>query len=43
MLARVSPAAVFRLALPYGVTGFGGGYSVLAQLRRVAAKRDLRK
>jgi chromate transporter len=39
MLARVSPAAVFRLALLYGVTGFGGGYSVLAQLRRDLVER----
>ena len=25
---------VFRLALYHGIAGFGGGYSVLAQLRR---------
>lgn len=29
-----SLGAVLRLALYYGVAGFGGGYSVLAQLRR---------
>ncbi len=34
MRARVSLPAVFRVALFYGVAGFGGGYSVLAQLRR---------
>jgi chromate transporter len=27
-------ATVFRLALYYGIAGFGGGYSVLAQVRR---------
>ena len=30
----VSGTALVRLALFYGVAGFGGGYSVLAQLRR---------
>lgn len=30
---------VFRLALYYGVAGFGGGYSVLAQLRRELVER----
>jgi chromate transporter len=32
--ARPSLPALARLALFYGVAGFGGGYSVLAQLRR---------
>lgn len=32
--ALPSVGAIFRLALFYGVAGFGGGYSVLAQLRR---------
>jgi chromate transport protein ChrA len=31
---KVTIAALVRLALFYGVAGFGGGYSVLAQLRR---------
>jgi chromate transporter len=31
---RVSLHAVFRVSLYYGIAGFGGGYSVLAQLRR---------
>jgi len=31
--------AVFRVALYYGVAGFGGGYSVLAQLRRDLVER----
>ncbi len=31
---RVTLAAVFRVSLYYGVAGFGGGYSILAQLRR---------
>ena len=31
---RVPAPALLRLALYYGVAGFGGGYSVLAQLRR---------
>ena len=30
----VTMRALFRIALYYGVAGFGGGYSVLAQLRR---------
>jgi len=30
----VTAGAIFRLSLFYGVAGFGGGYSVLAQLRR---------
>lgn len=30
---------VFRVALYYGVAGFGGGYSVLAQLRRDLVER----
>jgi chromate transporter len=32
--ARPTLPAVFRVALYYGFAGFGGGYSVLAQLRR---------
>jgi chromate transporter len=32
-------AAVFRVALYYGFAGFGGGYSVLAQLRRDLVER----
>lgn len=32
--AKIPPRALLRLALYYGVAGFGGGYSVLAQLRR---------
>jgi chromate transporter len=32
--ARATLPAVFRVALYYGFAGFGGGYSVLAQLRR---------
>ena len=31
---KVTMPALIRLALYYGVAGFGGGYSVLAQLRR---------
>jgi chromate transporter len=31
---RVPTGALVRLALYYGVAGFGGGYSVLSQLRR---------
>ena len=31
--------AIFRVALFYGVAGFGGGYSVLAQLRRDLVER----
>lgn len=34
MRARATLPAVFRVALYYGFAGFGGGYSVLAQLRR---------
>ena len=34
MSDSISLGAVFRLAVYYGVAGFGGGYSVLAQLRR---------
>jgi chromate transporter len=34
-----SLGAVFRLSLYYGVAGFGGGYSVLAQLRRDLVER----
>ncbi|HEX8794734.1 MAG TPA: chromate efflux transporter [Polyangiaceae bacterium] len=34
MHARATLPAVFRVALYYGFAGFGGGYSVLAQLRR---------
>jgi len=34
MRTKVSLGAVFRVALYYGFAGFGGGYSVLAQLRR---------
>jgi chromate transporter len=37
--ARVSPAVIARLASFYGVAGFGGGYSVLAQLRRDLVER----
>ncbi len=29
----ITSGAIFRLALYYGIAGFGGGYSVLAQLR----------
>lgn len=36
---RVSIGAVFRIALYYGFAGFGGGYSVLAQLRRDLVER----
>jgi chromate transport protein ChrA len=35
----VSTSAVFRVALYYGFAGFGGGYSVLAQLRRDLVER----
>jgi len=31
---KVPATALFRIALFYGIAGFGGGYSVLAQLRR---------
>src|SRR5579872_5962300 len=34
MGASVTLRAIFRLAIYYGIAGFGGGYSVLAQLRR---------
>jgi chromate transporter len=34
MGGKVTLRAVFRVALYYGFAGFGGGYSVLAQLRR---------
>jgi chromate transporter len=34
-----SLGAVFRVSLYYGVAGFGGGYSVLAQLRRDLVER----
>lgn len=34
MQTRATLPAVFRVALYYGLAGFGGGYSVLAQLRR---------
>jgi chromate transporter len=37
--SRISTAAIFRLALFYGFAGFGGGYSVLAQLRRELVER----
>jgi chromate transporter len=37
--ARVTLPALFRIALFYGVAGFGGGYSVLAQLRRDLVER----
>ncbi|HEY8039465.1 MAG TPA: chromate efflux transporter [Polyangiaceae bacterium] len=36
---HVTLPAVFRVALYYGVAGFGGGYSVLAQLRRDLVER----
>lgn len=39
MGAEVRLPAVFRVALYYGVAGFGGGYSVLAQLRRDLVER----
>lgn len=39
MAERTTLAAVFRVALYYGVAGFGGGYSVLAQLRRDLVER----
>lgn len=34
MNGKISLGALFRIALYYGFAGFGGGYSVLAQLRR---------
>ena len=37
--SRVTLPAIFRIALFYGVAGFGGGYSVLAQLRRDLVER----
>ena len=37
--AHVTLGAIFRIALYYGVAGFGGGYSVLAQLRRDLVER----
>ena len=42
---RKGPAlgTVFRVALYYGVAGFGGGYSVLAQLRRDLVERSDRR
>jgi chromate transporter len=39
MSERVTLRAVFRIALFYGLAGFGGGYSVLAQLRRDVVER----
>jgi chromate transporter len=39
MRSTVKPGAVFRMALFYGFAGFGGGYSVLAQLRRDLVER----
>jgi chromate transporter len=39
MRGRVTTRAVFAVALYYGVAGFGGGYSVLAQLRRDLVER----
>ena len=36
---HVTLRAIFRVALFYGVAGFGGGYSVLAQLRRDLVER----
>src|SRR5580658_1659972 len=39
MRERVSASAIFRLASFYGVAGFGGGYSVLAQMRRDLVER----
>ena len=39
MRADVSTGSVFRVALYYGFAGFGGGYSVLAQLRRDLVER----
>ena len=37
--AHVTTRAIFRISLYYGVAGFGGGYSVLAQLRRDLVER----
>jgi chromate transporter len=39
MQVNISTSAVFRVALYYGFAGFGGGYSVLAQLRRDLVER----
>jgi chromate transporter len=39
MPGKVSLGAVFRIALFYGFAGFGGGYSVLAQVRRDLVER----
>jgi hypothetical protein len=39
MRINISTGAVFRVALYYGFAGFGGGYSVLAQLRRDLVER----
>jgi chromate transporter len=39
MRGKVTTRAVFAVALYYGVAGFGGGYSVLAQLRRDLVER----
>jgi chromate transporter len=39
MRGRISIGAVFRIALYYGLAGFGGGYSVLVQLRRDLVER----
>ena len=36
---RFRLGVIFRMALFYGVAGFGGGYSVLAQLRRDLVER----
>jgi chromate transporter len=40
--AQMGLGAIFRIGLYYGVAGFGGGYSVIAQLRRdLVDKRKL--
>ncbi|HEX5225969.1 MAG TPA: chromate efflux transporter [Solirubrobacteraceae bacterium] len=39
MQVKATLPAVFRMALYYGFAGFGGGYSVLAQLRRDLVER----
>ncbi len=39
MTEKPALPAVFRVALYYGFAGFGGGYSVLAQLRRDLVER----
>ena len=36
---RLHLRVIFRIALYYGIAGFGGGYSVLAQLRRDLVER----